>query len=154
MRTCHRLLSLYLLSLLLVSGCINPRAQCRISVANASDEIIPLVVVRDAIGNEYMFTDLQPHSAGPDVRVKHDVGKTVVLNITSEAGASSESTVAFEQAILSTFEGRIVLQVESNATVRPFVLPRVQNPRRGGLSWTKPPSWQGGPTIPGMSIED
>jgi len=140
-----------LLVCLLLAGCVGARARCRISVANACDENISHIVVRDEAGNTYAFADLAKHSVGTYMRVKTDMGRDVTLTITGEDGAPSTKVVRLDRVVPQTFDGCVLFQIESHAGIRAFVLPQAERSSESELPWAVPPAWQGVPGIPGLS---
>jgi len=147
--------SIFTLSLVLachlLAGCVTHHARCVFSVANASDTVLSSVLLRDEAGAAYTFATLKPHSLGPFVHTRADMGGPLTLEATTENGVTVTNTVHLDSPILRTFNGQIVFQIESNTHVRVFVQPAHDNSSNGELPWAIPPSWQGNPSIPGLS---
>jgi hypothetical protein len=144
--------SLFLIAgALLLTGCVGPRAQCRVSVANASQEKVTSVEVKDTAGSTYLFTDVVPGSMAAYVAATNSIERSVVLKIRHEDGSVSETTVDLGRSVPQAFPGRLVFQVEEGRKVRAFVLPDQEGAGRGELPWAVPPSWQGVTSIPGFS---
>ncbi len=135
----------------LLVGCATHRAGCSVSVANTTGATLSSVLVRDEAGTTYSFTDLKPHSVGPYTPAVTDMVGIVTLEVTAKEGVSFTNAVHMGKPVPRTFDGRVLFQVEANARVRLFVMPRADKPDGGVLPWAVPPSWEGSPTIPGLS---
>lgn len=138
----------------LLAGCLSARGRCRVAVANAGDQEIASVVVRDDTGNTYAFTSLAPDAIGQQMRLQSDMSARVMLEITGPDGVSSSKVVRLDRAIPHTFDGRILFQIGSENRVRTFVMPRDRAADQGVMPWAVPPTWQGVPGIPGLTGQE
>ena len=142
------------LACMALTGCVGARAQCRISVANASDASFSSVTVQDASGATYAFAGLRPHTAGREICASSDLSSNVTLAITAPDGQRIERKIELGREVPRTFDGCVVFQIESNAQVRAFILPRDERAGGGVMPWATPPSWQGVHEIPGLSGQE
>jgi len=135
----------------LLAGCVTPHARCVFSVANASDAALSSVLLRDETGTAYAFATIRPHSTGPFVPARANMGGPLHLEVTTENGVTLTNTIHLDSPILRTFNGQVVFQIEDSTHVRVFIQPARDKSRDGDLPWAMPPSWQGVPSIPGLS---
>jgi len=135
----------------LLAGCFATRARCVFSVANASDAALSSVLLRDEAGKAYSFATLKAHSVGPFVQAGTDLGRSLTLEATRENGAAVTNIIRLDSPVLRTFNGRVVFQIETGACVRVFIMPAPDKSVEGDLPWATSPSWQGTPSIPGLT---
>ena len=138
----------------LLGGCLSPQARCRVTVANESDVALSSVLVRDEAGTTYAFTGIKPHSVGPYIWTRADMSAGVTLEVIREDGVSVTNAVRLGAPVSRGFDGRVMFEVEANSRVKAFILPAPDKEREGVLPWAVQPSWQGVPSLPGLSGQE
>lgn len=148
MRSIFKIVSMASLAVI-AAGCITS-GNCRVGVANATDNVIRSVVIVDTNGHSYTFMKLKPHPLVADYKpIKGVLGKGIVIRIDSDRGTNVNRIVDLDPAVAPKYRGTLLFQIEDDAKVRTFFQPE-DEASAGNLPWAQQPSWQGAISIPGM----
>lgn len=133
-----------------VSGCATRSVAPRVTVANEYGA--PISDVRVYFGDTVRFArdGMASYEVAPGVTVEGGIPSELHVQWRTEDGELMRRTVRREAPLPPSFRGRILLQIEHDGVVRPFV----QGERGDGaadIPWARPESWEGAPNIPGLS---
>ena len=127
-----------------VCGCVT--ARCRVNISNATDDAIRSVLVADAGGNTYSFSDIAPHTDTRWRKIRASFGRGARVNVVDGAGKASEYVVDLDPPVLPEYRGRLWFEIQTNGLMRTFFI-EDENVERS-IGWS--PSWQGALSMPGQ----
>ena len=146
-----RAICLLLTCLFLASGCAIS-SRCRITVGNATENIVTDVVVKADQDVLYQITSVKPRASAPYWDMDRDIPKSLLVSWKEKDNKSVSKKITLKGDIPESFRGRVYFQIGRDGEVKPFITPDT-NDTSTDMPWNKPESWEGIPGIPGLTTQ-
>ncbi len=134
----------------IAGGCFTARRTPFLIVTNASGYTVSNVRVESDETTLYTAPSIDSHSASRKQRFNPSSARTSRIRWTCQDGEIVTRTVHLDPPSPKTFRGKIYIQIETNSNAKVFFLENT-NTEKGVLPWTTIETWEGSPSIPGLS---
>ena len=135
---------------ILSSGCIHTGVKSRLVVHNEMKTPVKAVHIIPKGLSPYQFGEISAQDRTPVKEFDSEFPAEVSLQWDDGLGKRYQKTFTQPEPLPKGFKGRVLFQIENDGVARMFVTPMTGNPD-SDLPWAVPATWQGAPSIPGLS---
>lgn len=142
---------LFLIILVLVSGCISGGSRYQVNVGN-QNSTLPIQNVRVVADGDALpeFPVIAPSKVAAGRPLKGDLPMQITVSWRDPTGTSFQETLPVKSKVRSDFRGQLVFEItEDNKLTMTEVAS--EGSELSTMPWAMPESWEGSIQVPGMN---